>query len=306
MTDVSVVMAVFNGAPSVSQTVESLLAQQDCLFEIVVVDDGSSDGTAAILDAFAARDSRVRVIHQDNTGLTRALARGCAAARGEFIARQDCGDTSMPGRLAQQSGLLAANPGVVMTACATRFLAPGGEALFVHASPGDALHAGLAVLDERAVKGPPHHGGTMFRRAAYERCGGYRAPFVVAQDIDLWLRLAELGRCVGTQEVGYVAAMSADSISARRRSEQLRMQAAAVRAARLRRAGKPDAMVLEALARATRERSRGSARLARARFLYFVASCLRKTDPAAARRYYWDSFREHPLMVKSLLRMGGW
>src|SRR5262245_12696845 len=100
--DVSVVMSVYNGASSLSVTMNSVLSQAGVDLEFVIVNDGSTDGTGEILDDYALSDSRVRVIHQKNTGLTGALILGCAAATGEFIARQDVGDTSLPGRLAFQ------------------------------------------------------------------------------------------------------------------------------------------------------------------------------------------------------------
>src|SRR3569623_742811 len=104
---VSVVMGVYNGAAALPATMRSVLDQEGCALEIIVVDDGSSDDTPRLLDEWAARDARLRVIHQANTGLTGALIRGCGEVRGEFIARQDCGDRSLPGRLRSQAALLA-------------------------------------------------------------------------------------------------------------------------------------------------------------------------------------------------------
>lgn len=304
MIDVSVVMGVFNGARTLESTLDSVLTQQGCRFELVVVDDGSTDATPQILDSLAARDPRVRVFHQANAGLTRALARGCAEARGKCIARQDCGDVSLPGRLERQWRYLEEHPQAVMVACAVRFVGPCGEPLFVTARPGADLHDGLSVLQAKHIKGPPHHGGTLYRRAAYLQAGGYRPHFPVAQDIDLWLRLREIGLCVGEADVGYEARMDAGSISARRRADQLRFAALAAECARRRSQGGDDAALLDAHAHMSNSASRlRGERYERAKFLHFVASCLRRTDPAAARRYYWLAFREHPLMVKSLIRL---
>ena len=100
LPEVSIVMSVYNGACYLRAAVESVLDQQGVSFEFVVVDDGSTDESGAILDEYATRDPRLRVIHQQNTGLTQALIRGCSEARGEFIARQDADDVSLPGRLA--------------------------------------------------------------------------------------------------------------------------------------------------------------------------------------------------------------
>ena len=145
--EVSVVMSVYNGASTLPATMDSILSQEDVELEFIVVNDGSTDGTGEILEAYARRDSRVRVIHQENTGLTRALIRGCAAASGEFIARQDAGDVSRAGRLATQANVLRTNPNVVMTSCGTQFVGPGGEFLYEVCQFGDELHRGLQCID---------------------------------------------------------------------------------------------------------------------------------------------------------------
>ena len=118
---VSVVMSVYNGAEHLAETLDSVLQQEDCDFEFIVVNDGSTDGTAKVLDKYASLDSRLRVFHQENTGLTKALIKGCSEARGEFIARQDAGDISLPGRLKQQRDFLMSHPEAVMCACAVQF-----------------------------------------------------------------------------------------------------------------------------------------------------------------------------------------
>lgn len=303
--DISVVMGVYNGAATLAATLDSVLAQEGCAFEFIVVDDGSTDDTPSILEAYARRDARLRVLRQANAGLTRALAFGCADARGEFIARQDCGDRSLPGRLLSQLRFMRAKPDRVMTACAVRFLGPRDELLYLVSRDGALLHDGLSLLDAQQVKGPPHHGATMFSRSAYQAVGGYRPFFAVAQDLDLWLRLSERGLCEGQAEVGYEAHLEAGSISALRRDEQLRFAALAVQAAQSRRAGRDDRELLATPMPRPRAPGAGPGRLERARFLHFVGSCLQATDPAAARRYYWQAFREHPLMVKSLVRLAG-
>jgi glycosyltransferase involved in cell wall biosynthesis len=302
MVQVSVVMGVFNGADALPETLRSVLDQQGCDFEFIVVDDGSTDASSTVLAEWTARDSRLRVIRQPmNAGLTRALALGCAQAQGELIARQDCGDISLPGRLQSQVNVLREHPEAVMTACAARFTGPAHEPLFVVARAGLELQEGLSVLDVDHVQGPPHHGGTMFRRLAYQQVGGYRPAFPVAQDIDLWLRLREFGICLGHTDIGYEARMEAGSISAHRRAEQFRFAALAIECARRREQGQSDEAVLAIPPPIVRSSARNR-RLERAKFFYFIGSCLRRSDPGAARRYYWKSFREHPLLLKGLVR----
>jgi glycosyltransferase involved in cell wall biosynthesis len=297
---VSVVMSVYNGAATLAETLSSVLAQEDCSFEFIVIDDGSSDGAARILDEFADRDARLRVVHQQNTGLTPALIRGCAMATGEFIARQDAGDISLPGRLSAQSELLRARTDVVMVASAVAVCGPQNEPLYSLARPSMELDSGLRRTEIDAVRGPPHHGATMFRRDAYLHVGGYRAPFVVAQDLDLWLRLIEQGTCLGMEQVFYQARLEPGSISSRRRDDQFRMALLALQCARARASIGDDASVLaDVVAEPAPKRPLSAGE--RSRFHYFVASCLRKNDPQRARAYFGKALRDNPLHLKALI-----
>ena len=122
--EVSVVMSVYNGAQHLRQTLDSILAQRDVAFELVVIDDGSIDGSAAILEEYAMGDTRIRVIRQENRGLTRALITGCSEARAPYIARHDCGDTSQADRLRKQKEALDRDPGIAFVSCWTTMVGP--------------------------------------------------------------------------------------------------------------------------------------------------------------------------------------
>jgi len=286
--DVSVVMSVYNGASHLAGTLDSILSQEGVALEFIVVDDGSTDDTVKILDDYAQRDVRVRVIHQMNTGLTRALIRGCAAARGEFIARQDADDISLPGRLALQLDVLRNNLNVVMTSCGTRFIGPGNEWLYEVRQAGDELHRGLQSIDR--VRGPSSHTSTMFRRQAFEQVGGYRAQFKVAQDLDLWMRLSEVGICWATPEVLCERRLSRRSISATRKAEQLCATRLLVRCAAARRSGQDDSQLVTRFTRRERWRKMfywSPQRLQEARFYYFIGSLLRQHQPERAKLYFW-------------------
>src|SRR5262249_41746666 len=230
--------------------------------------------------------------HQQHTGLTYALIRGCAAATGEFIARQDAGDVSLAGRLALQSGVFRNNSSVVMTSCGTRFVGPGNEVLYEVCQAGEELHRGLQHVDVDRINGPSSHTSVMFRRETFEKVGGYRAQLNVAQDLDLWMRLAEVGVCWATPEILCEFHLSKSSISATRRAEQLRITKIIVKCAAARRSGHEDSALI---ARLTKQRKWREyfcwtpQRLQEARFYYFIGSVLRHRQPEQADLYFWSA-----------------
>jgi glycosyltransferase involved in cell wall biosynthesis len=302
---VSVVMAVRNGGPSLAATLHSVLSQEDVPLEFVVVDDGSSDHTPELLAQHATRDPRLHVITTAPRGLTQALISGCEAARGEWIARQDAGDQSLPGRLARQLALVKADPGAVLCSAAARFVAPprpgagAGEPpleLFVSRIPEHRLQSGL--------EGPSHHGSVMFSREAYRQVGGYRAPFYCAQDIDLWSRLVELGCHRVHPEVLYQAGASPGSISGQQRREQLRFHALIRSASVARRRGFSETPWLAKAERLSARCRGGRAGTRRqAGGAYFIAACLRGRHPQASRAYLREALRLDPLHLRARLRL---
>jgi glycosyltransferase involved in cell wall biosynthesis len=300
--EISVVMGVYNGAEALDVTIDSVLTQQGASLEFIIIDDGSTDATAEVLARRAGMDGRIRVVTQpENAGLTRALIAGCAAARGCYIARQDCGDVSLPGRLAALRDMLAAQPGAVMASCGTRFVGPSGEQLYDVVTAGDELQNGLSELTVDAVRGPSHHGATMFTVKAYNCAGGYRPGFRVAQDLDLWMRLWELGPCLATTDVLYQAILVPGAISSLRRKEQFTTADAILACARARRAGQTDADIYaawELQEAAAPRRARRAGPFDNARFFYFLASVLRRKDRRRSLRYYLCAIRSAPFYLQ--------
>ncbi len=292
---VSVVMSVFNGAERLTDTLESVLGQTDVALELIVVDDGSTDATAEILRRHAEADSRLIVISQRNTGLTRALIAGCERAKGQFIARQDADDLALPGRIRAQAEYLLQHPEVVAVAGGVRFVAPQGEVLF------EVIPPTRLVIDLHIdrIKTPPLV-AAMFRRASYLECGGFRPRFVVAQDVDLWLRLEEVGPCHGIEDVYYEARMTVAGISSSRRGAQLELARLAIECARQRRGGNGDIQVLEESVRLP-ARVKAASNSTRADFYYFLGACLRRRNAAAARRYFRQALALRPFHFRALI-----
>jgi len=208
---VSVVLPVRNGAATLARAIASVRAQTLRAWELVLVDDGSTDGTAEIAAAAARADARVRVVlpGPGESGIVAALNRGIGAARGPWIARLDADDTMHPERLAAQLAAARGGPdagteaggrgecadgelGVV--ACRVEF---GGDRA---AQVGYALHVDwlntLTTPEEialnRFVEAPLAHPSVMFRRELAERLGGYRDG-AFPEDYELWLRWLDGG-----------------------------------------------------------------------------------------------------------------
>lgn len=282
---ISVVMAVYNGAGDLAATLDSILGQTERDFELIAVDDGSSDATPSILGDAAAKDDRVRVIAQANAGLTRALIRGCAEARAELIARHDCGDRSHPERFARQLACFD-DPEVVLAASATRFVSPEGETLYVTRRDGEEARQSLLHDSIENLKSIPSHPCAMFRRDAYVAAGGYRAEFRVGQDIDLWVRMAPLGRFVVLPEELYEATFHPSSISGGSRDAQTRIAEIILA---LRDGGGAAALLAEASRLAPKRGANPASGL------YFIARCLRAQRSPSARRYLLQTVRRDPL-----------
>ncbi|HRO63201.1 glycosyltransferase [Thermomonas sp.] len=298
--DVSVLMGVYNAAPTLARTLDSILTQEGVALEFIVVDDGSTDGSGEILDRAAARDSRLVVLHQANAGLTISLQRASELARGKYLARQDAGgDRSLPGRLAAQVQCLNERKDAVFATCGHRYLDAGDVFLCDEIRSEEEIKSGLTTLRYPGVRGILHP-SVMIVADAFRAAGGYRAAFVVAQDIDLWLRLHELGTCAAVPEILYDYRFDLGGISRRRYAQQMAFAELAVRCAQARRNGKAEPpLVLQQYAAMDDDKSSQSRK---AEYHYFVGSCLRDRDPSSARSHFLMAWRAQPHRFKPLIR----
>lgn len=208
-------MPVFNGESSMRAAIDSVLAQTYPHFELVVVDDGSTDATAELL--CLVRDERLRVIrHTSNEGLVASLNDGLAACRGELVARLDADDVCRPERIARQVALFAEQPRLALAATGYQRVAPGGVSLRVATAPrSSAQLAGLQLSGNRLC-----HSTVMFRKSEVEAVGGYRQEWFPVEDFDLWLRLCPLNPYASVETVEVLYLENPEGISAARAAVQ--------------------------------------------------------------------------------------
>lgn len=194
---VSVVLPVYNCARYVGLAVESILAQTYADFELLVVDDGSSDETPTVLGEFA--DKRLLVVRQPNRGVAAARNRGIALSRGRYIAQMDADDLSNPGRIARQVAFLDDHPRCGMVGTWAEIWSGDEKTQRVHAHPVDNGHLKFELLFDN----PFVQSSVMIRREVLDEVGPYtvdpaRQP---PEDFELWSRVA---RCYDVANIGEV------------------------------------------------------------------------------------------------------
>jgi glycosyltransferase involved in cell wall biosynthesis len=184
-------MSVHNGERYLREAVDSILAQTYSDFEFIIIDDASTDGTAAILDGYD--DARiVRVRNAENLGLTRSLNLGLEMARGEYVARMDADDVSEPTRLDEQVAYLGTHPDVAVLGSWCRLIDPGGQVVTESRYAEDR-----PVIEWRMCFGcAVTHPSVMMRRSSIVAVGGYDPDYRYAQDYELWTRCIRNGIAV--------------------------------------------------------------------------------------------------------------
>jgi glycosyltransferase involved in cell wall biosynthesis len=215
-------MSVFNGEQYLVESIESILRQSFADFEFLIIDDGSTDRSGSIIASFD--DTRIRLISRANRGLTASLNEGIKAAKGEFIARQDADDISLPTRLEREVEYLDHHPTVGMVG--TNYViidAEGGllreTSLFTH--PADLALAQM-------VYNQFGHGSVMIRRAVLDVVGGYNAHVGHVEDHDLFCRIGSVCELANLAEPLYLWRQTSTGVSSAKHELQAR-QALAVR-----------------------------------------------------------------------------
>ena len=285
---VSIVMSVYNSQRYLCAAVESILAQTFSNFEFIVINDGSTDRSLKILQDFQKQDHRIRVISRNRTGLTPALNEGIRLANGQFIARMDADDVAYPQRFEQQIHFLNEHAASVAVGCALLLIDPDGEAiakrspLVTHDLIVESLLSGNTAIP---------HPSAMIRREALMSVGAYREDFEYAQDLDLWLRLCEIGELANLDDVLMQYRLHEQSITAKHLNRQTECAEQAVRDAyQRRRLSIPGNFSMPAKKAVSRDHTlRRWAKLA-----------LRSGNIEVAKKHAWAAFSMSPLSLTNV------
>jgi glycosyltransferase involved in cell wall biosynthesis len=308
MPRVSVVMAVYNAADYLGEAIASVLSQTWRDFELIVVDDASTDSSSAILDRVA--DPRLRVLrHVSNLGASLSRNDAIAAARGEYIAIMDADDICAPDRLARQVEYLDAHPAAGLVGCAVYDnIDARGAVLYTSLLPADNETIQNALMERWCFL----HSSILFRKSLVASTGGYRTAFEPAEDHDFVLRVAEKAELANLSEPLVTYRLNHNGLTVVGHQYVDELRSILIELARRRRAGVPedlDAEMPRVLALKQKRRSaRGMAGLfqklrdslyAANRYYGFGCRELCAGRMERARRCYLQSLRTNALFVKT-------
>lgn len=187
-------MPCYEAAATLDEAVDSVLAQSFADLELVVVDDGSSDATPDLLQAWAKRDPRVRPLRIEHRGIIEALSAGLASCRGRLIARMDADDRCHPDRIAEQVRWLDDHLHIGVVGCLVEGFPAGAvsEGFQIYLDWLNSLLTPQAIARELYIESPLVHPSVLMRRESLERVGGYQERGW-PEDYDLWLRMHAAG-----------------------------------------------------------------------------------------------------------------
>ncbi len=193
---ISVVMAVYNAERYLEEAITSIRSQTYDDFEFIIVDDGSTDQSTAILNSFAARDRRITVHRQPNLGLITSLNKACSLARGVFVARMDADDISLPRRFEKQVRYLERQKGIGVLGTWIQDIGAAGQPGPIWPLPTSAATIPWFLMFGNCLA----HPSVMMRRQLIQSLT-YRADAVHIEDYDLWIRASSVTGVANIPEV---------------------------------------------------------------------------------------------------------
>lgn len=290
---VSILLPAYNSQLYIEQAVQSMLAQTYRDFEFIIIDDGSTDGTTDILRKLGQLDNRIRLIVRPNKGLTPTLIEGVGLSRAPLIARMDADDVSLPDRLEKQVAYMGAHRECVAVGGQVVAIDPDGDPIKSWNRPVN--HEEIDAHHMAGNGAGIFHPAALIRREALERAGGYRADFEPAEDFDLWLRLAEIGRLANLPETVLYYRLHLQSISRTRTAQQFERLHAAIAEARRRRTlpavpvnGTPPEPMSDI------EQRR-----------WWIREAWTAHHYRTVRKHAWKAFRQQPMSIQSWKHLAG-
>jgi len=230
---VSVLMPVYNTANYLVEAIDSILNQSYSHFEFIIINDGSTDESLSILEKYARQDARIKVVSRENKGLIKTLNEGLNLAVGEYIARMDADDISLPLRFEKQLKYLEEHLDCIAVGTLAQLIDSDGD--IIGPMGGLQTHSEIDNAHLSGKGGAIVHPSAMIRREILFESGGYLDEFENAEDLDLWLRLAEIGKLANIPETLFLYRQHLDSIGYTKRLSQFESAKKAVGKAHKRR-----------------------------------------------------------------------
>lgn len=187
---VSVLMPAFNAERYISEAIESVLSQTHTDFELIIIDDGSTDNTLSVAESYAQKDGRVKVISHPNVGMGTSLNRALDLANNEWVARMDADDIMLPNRIERQIAFIKENADVAIAGTFVHYINNDGTIIGKQQSPYITRDHVEELVQRNKLVGFTHP-SVIMRKSVVKEVGGYRGEFWPADDIDLWNRIVE-------------------------------------------------------------------------------------------------------------------
>ena len=189
---ISIIMPAYNAEKHIEEAIYSILIQTYSNFELIIINDGSTDKTQEIIDKYTKKDSRIKTMKQKNAGVVAAANRAASLAHGEYITRHDADDISFPTKLSDYLATLEKEPSAVLVSGNIEVINDSGEFIYKDYIPPTDEDIKRALL----IYNPLANGATLIKKSFFDKVGGYSDVF--AEDLDLWIKLYDKGRFVST------------------------------------------------------------------------------------------------------------
>jgi len=211
-------MGIYNEEKYLKEAIESILGQSFEDFEFIIIDDGSTDESPKILDKYANKDKRIKVVHQKNIGLTKSLNKALKLAQGKYVARIDADDLARKSRFEKQVEFLQKHPKVGLVGSYVDAINERGKIIGRLVYPINDKEIRKVLIK----KNPFCHSAVMFRKMIIEKTGGYDEDFSTGEDYDFWMRISKYYQMANLPETLGAWRMRKNSITSQKNISQIK------------------------------------------------------------------------------------